>query len=144
MAIEIVDVIGLAHERKKRKIIMDTRKMHAWMHYYPNPGDHDDLHCHPGDQTFTCLEGECSMSFPDGGSMTLKPGMTALIEGGSFYQLENTGDGPMVMLGTRTGPNSANKHINYETGEDFLKDGAVGRAAGEGMVMPASQSVRNK
>ncbi len=35
MAIEIVDVIGLAHERKRRKMIMDTRKMHAWMHYYP-------------------------------------------------------------------------------------------------------------
>ena len=37
MAIEIVDVIGLAHEHKKRQVIMDTRKMHAWMHYYPTP-----------------------------------------------------------------------------------------------------------
>jgi mannose-6-phosphate isomerase-like protein (cupin superfamily) len=119
MAIEIVDLIGLAHERKKRKIIMDTRKMHAWMHYYPNPGDHDDMHCHPGDQTFTCLEGECTMSFPDGGSATLKPGMTALIEGGSFYKLENTGDGPMVLMGTRTGPHSANKHINFDTRKDM-------------------------
>jgi mannose-6-phosphate isomerase-like protein (cupin superfamily) len=120
MAINIVDVVGLAHERKKRKIIMDTRKMHAWMHYYPNPGDHDDLHCHPGDQTFTCLEGECTMYFPDGGKAVMKPGMAALIEGGSFYRLENTGTGPMVMMGTRTGPNSANKHINYESGQDYL------------------------
>ena len=119
MAIEIADVIGLAHERKKRKVIMDTRKMHAWMHYYPNPGDHDDLHCHPGDQTFLLLEGECTMSFPDGGAATLKPGMVALIEGGSFYQLENTGDGPMVLMGTRTGPHSANQHINYETKKDM-------------------------
>jgi hypothetical protein len=89
MAIEIVDVVGLAHERKKRKVIMDTRKMHAWM------------------------------SVPDGGSGVLNPGGVALIEGGSFYKLENTGTGPLVLMGTRTGPHSANKHINYETGKDM-------------------------
>jgi mannose-6-phosphate isomerase-like protein (cupin superfamily) len=119
MAINIVDTLKLARETKKRTKIMDTRKMHAWVHYYPNPGDHDDLHCHPGDQTFLCLDGECTMSFPDGGKAVLKHGMVALIEGGSFYQLENTGTGPMVLMGTRTGPNSANKHINYETREDM-------------------------
>ena len=117
MTIEVVDVIGLAHGRKERLRIMDTRKMHAWMHYYPSPGDHDDLHCHPGDQTFLCLEGECTMHFPDEGKAVMKPGMVALIEGGSFYSLENTGDVPMVMMGTRTGPNSANQHISHETGE---------------------------
>ena len=119
MAIEIADVIGLAHELKTRKIIMDTKKMHAWMHYYPKPGDHDDLHCHPGDQTFLMLEGECTMSFEDGNSSVMKPGMVALIEGGTFYQLENTGDGHMILMGTRTGPNSANQHINYDTREDM-------------------------
>jgi mannose-6-phosphate isomerase-like protein (cupin superfamily) len=137
MAIEIVDVLGLAHERKKRKVIMDTRKMHAWMHYYPEPGDHDDLHCHPGDQTFMCLEGECTMHFPDGGSASMKPGMTALIEGGSFYRLENTGTGPMIMMGTRTGPNSANKHINYESGEDYLAMRGKREDRVNGFIMPA-------
>ncbi len=58
------------------------------------------------------------MSFPDGNKSVLKPGMVALIEGGSFYQLENTGDGPMVLMGTRTGPHSANQHINIETRKD--------------------------
>jgi mannose-6-phosphate isomerase-like protein (cupin superfamily) len=115
MAIEIVDVLGLAHEERTRKVIMDTRKMHAWMHYYPNPGDIDDLHCHPGDQTFMVLEGQCTMRFEDGGSSVMGPGMVALIEGGSFYQLENTGTGPMVMMGTRTGPREANTHINFDT-----------------------------
>jgi mannose-6-phosphate isomerase-like protein (cupin superfamily) len=119
MAIEIVDVVGMAHDLKKRKVIMDTRKMHAWMHYYPKPGDRDDLHCHPGDQTFMMLEGQCTMSFEDGNSSVMEPGMVALIEGGTFYQLENTGDGPMVLMGTRTGPNSANKHINFDTKEDM-------------------------
>ena len=120
MAIRIVDTLEVARQNKKRTQIMDTRKMHAWVHYYPNPGDHDDLHCHPGDQTFMCLDGECTMSFPDGGKAIMKPGMVALIEGGSFYRLENTGSGPMVLMGTRTGPSSANKHINYDTRKDIL------------------------
>ena len=37
------------------------------------------------------------MRFPDGGKAVLKPGQAALITGGSFYQLENTGSGPMIM-----------------------------------------------
>ena len=58
---------------------MNTRKMHAWVHYYPNPGDHDDMHCHNEDQTFICFEGQCTMHFPDGGKAVLRPGMAALI-----------------------------------------------------------------
>ncbi len=115
MAIEIVDVLGLAREEKRRKVIMDTRKMHAWEHYLPNPGDHTDMHCHPGDQTFMVLEGECTMRFPGDQETVMKPGMVALINGGSYYQLVNTHDGPTVLMGTRTGPNSDNQHINYET-----------------------------
>jgi mannose-6-phosphate isomerase-like protein (cupin superfamily) len=130
MAINIVDTLKLARETKKRTKIMDTRKMHAWVHYYPNPGDHDDLHCHPGDQTFLCLDGECTMSFQDGGKAVMKPGMVALIEGGSFYRLENTGSGPMILMGTRTGPSSANKHINYETGKDIKGTTELVRSAG--------------
>ena len=57
---------------------------------YPNPGNKDDMHCHNADQTFYVIEGECTMRFPDGGSAVLKPGMAALITGGSSYQLENT------------------------------------------------------
>lgn len=115
MAINVVDCLGLARKEKKRMSIMETRKMHAWVHYYPNPGDQDDLHCHPGDQTFTVIEGQCTMSFPDGSSKELNPGGIALIEGGSFYQLKNSGTGPMILIGTRTGPVSANQHINYDT-----------------------------
>ena len=119
MAIEILDTIKHAREKKKRTVVMDTKKMHAWVHYYPNPGDKDDMHCHPGDQTFMCLDGECTMHFPDGGKAVMTTGVVALIQGGSFYQLENTGKGPMILMGTRTGPTSANQHINYETRKDM-------------------------
>ena len=94
MGIEIINPKEIALKEKKRTVVMNTRKLHAWVHYYPNPGDHDELHCHNEDQVFTCFEGECTMKFPDGGSAVLKPGMAALITGGSFYQLVNSGDRP--------------------------------------------------
>jgi mannose-6-phosphate isomerase-like protein (cupin superfamily) len=103
MPIEIIDTVKLAHELKKRKMVLSTPRMHAWVHYYPNPGDKDDMHCHNADQTFYVIEGECTMHFPDGGKAVMKPGMAALITGGSFYQLENSGPGPMVMMGNRSG-----------------------------------------
>jgi len=51
--------------------------------------------------------------FPDGGKAVLGPGMVATITGGSFYQLENTGSGPMILMGNRSGPSEAIQHINH-------------------------------
>jgi hypothetical protein len=45
--------------------------------------------------------------------------MAALITGGSFYQLENTGPGPMVLMGNRSGPSEDIQHINYELRKDI-------------------------
>lgn len=123
MAIKLVDPIEIGKREKKRTVVMNTRKMHAWVHYYPNPGDHDELHCHNEDQVFVCFEGECTMRFPDGGSDVLKPGMAALINGGSFYQLENTGGGPMIMMGYRSGSQDNVKIIDYVTRKDIRAEG---------------------
>ena len=51
----------------------------------------------------------------------MKPGMVALIHGGDFYQLENTGAGPMILMGNRSGPSEDIKHINHELRVD-IKD----------------------
>ena len=59
------------------------------------------------------------MYFPDGGKAVLTPGMVALINGGSFYQLENSGDFPMVLMGNRSGSQDTIQHINYETGKNL-------------------------
>jgi len=118
MGIEIVDMRELAHKEKSRKNIFNTPRFHAWMHYY-KPGQKDELHCHNADQTFYVIEGECTMSFPDGGKAVLKPGMAALITGGSFYQLENTGSGPMIMMGNRSGPAERIQIIDYVTRQDI-------------------------
>jgi len=56
------------------------------------------------------------MRFPDGGKAVLKPGQAALITGGSFYQLENTG--PMIMMGNRSGPAEKIQIIDYVTRKD--------------------------
>jgi mannose-6-phosphate isomerase-like protein (cupin superfamily) len=123
MSIEIINVAEVGHREKSRTRVFDTRKMHAWVHYYPRPGDHDDMHCHNEDQTFICVEGQCTMHFPDGGKSVLNPGMAALINGGSFYQLENTGTGPMILMGNRSGQQDNIKHINYETRKDIKAHG---------------------
>ena len=122
-----IEIIGFERDRaarEKRTVVMNTRKLHAWVHYYPNPGDHDELHCHNEDQVFTCFEGECTMRFPDGGSAVLKPGMAALITCGSFYQLVNTGDGPMIMMGHRSGNQDNVAIIDYATRQDIRKTGS--------------------
>jgi mannose-6-phosphate isomerase-like protein (cupin superfamily) len=118
MTIEIIKPVDIALQEKQRTKVMNSRKMHAWVHYYPDNGDHDEMHCHNQDQTFTCFQGQCTMHFPDGGKAVLDPGTVALIKGGSFYQLENTGDGPMIMMGTRSGDQNDTRVISYETRKD--------------------------
>jgi hypothetical protein len=39
MGIQIIDPKEIALHEKKRTVVMNTRKMHAWVRYYPNPGD---------------------------------------------------------------------------------------------------------
>ena len=70
------------------------------------------MHYHNADQTFY-VEGECTMHFPDGGKAVMKPGMSATITGGSSSSLENSGDGPMIMMGNRSGPSEAIQHLNH-------------------------------
>jgi mannose-6-phosphate isomerase-like protein (cupin superfamily) len=136
MAITVIDPVQIGLEQKKRTVVFNTRKMHAWVHYYPNPGDHDDMHCHNEDQVFTCFQGQCTMHFPDGGKAVLDPGMAALINGGNFYQLENTGSGPMILMGHRSGSQETTKIIDYKTRKDIRAEGREpvvksGQPAGE-------------
>lgn len=120
MGIKTVDLIKMAEEPNvRRKVLMNGPRFHTWLHVYATPGDIDEMHCHNADQTFYCVEGECTMFFPDGGNTVLKPGMIALIPGGKFYQLKNTGSGKMVMIGARALSNEASLKIDYETRKDI-------------------------
>ncbi len=119
MPIKVVDLVEMGHRPDaKRQVLINGPRFHAWLHVYPKPGDKDDMHCHNADQTFYMVDGECTMRFPDGSHEVLKPGMVALITGGSFYQLENSGTGPMVLMGNRALSQQDIQHVNYETRQD--------------------------
>lgn len=130
MGVDIIDPREVAFRNRKRTVLMDTRKLHSWLIFYP-PGERDEMHCHAADQTFHMIAGECTMSFPDGNKAVMRPGKSALITGGSFYQLDNTGNEPMVMMGTRSGPRDENQHILYSTREDVRARKRAARAAAE-------------
>ena len=115
MPIEIYDTKKFAHETQRRTNVLNTNRFHAWIHYY-KVDQQDELHCHNQDQTFQIVEGECTMSFPDGGQAVLTPGMLATITGGSFYQLHNTGGKPLIMIGTRSGSTKDTVKIEHGTG----------------------------
>lgn len=116
MKIAVVDLKEMSEQTGvKRKLLMNGPKFHTWLHVYSTPGETEDMHCHNADQTFYCIEGECTMHFPGGAKEVLKPGMVALIPGGSFYALENSGTSKLVMLGARPLSDQASKRIDYET-----------------------------
>jgi mannose-6-phosphate isomerase-like protein (cupin superfamily) len=115
MPIEVYDTAKFAHDTKKRTNIMDTSRFHAWIHYY-KPDQIDEMHCHNQDQTFTVVEGELTMIFPDGGEAKLGPGHMCTITGGSFYQLHNQTDKELIMIGTRSGAITKTVKVEYGTG----------------------------
>lgn len=118
MGVEITDVRATAEregERANGFPLFLTKRLHAWIYYSSTPGQKNKMHCHSRDETFFCAEGECTMHFPDGGTKVIKPGMLASVTGGTFYYLENTGDGPMMMVGNGSGDRKTSAKIDYET-----------------------------
>jgi mannose-6-phosphate isomerase-like protein (cupin superfamily) len=144
MGIEVVDLVDMAHKEKRRKNIFNTPRFHAWMHYY-QPGQKDAMHCHNADQTFVVLDGECTMSFPDGGKVRLTPGQAALITGGSFYTLENTGDSPMIMMGQplRSGGKHSNHRLRDPQGHSATGSGGSQRRLIESFSTRSIRSIRS-
>ena len=53
--------------------------------------------------------------------------VVALINGGSFYRLENSGTGPMIMMGNRSGSQKTIKIIDYETRKDVRQKYSDGK-----------------
>jgi len=67
------------------------------------------------------------MSFPEGDQAVLGPGVLATIAGRSFYRLRNTGEGPLVMFGNRSG--FSEKTIKVEHGTGKIIDSLAAKAA---------------
>ena len=102
MAVEFID-IGKQPQLDKdhgKNILFNSNGFHTWIHG-DYAGDKGVMHKHSADQTFYCIEGECTFHFPDSPSRKLTPGMIVHIEAGNLYQLENTGEDYMALLGNR-------------------------------------------
>jgi len=83
-----------------KKVLYKSDGYHVWLHV-DEPGTKGPMHKHTADQTFFCLKGQCTIHLPDGSKKTLTAGTMVIIPKGELYQLENTGDGTMVLLGNR-------------------------------------------
>lgn len=86
-----------------KKVLFSSDSFHTWIHG-DYPGTKGPMHKHTADQFFFCMQGECTFHFPDGSTRAVGPGQMVLIPAGDFYQLDNTGDEYMLLLGARAEP----------------------------------------
>jgi mannose-6-phosphate isomerase-like protein (cupin superfamily) len=83
------------------------------------------VHKHTADQQFYCVRGECTFHFPDAPSRKLTPGVLVTIPAGQLYQLDNTGDEYMILLGARAEPAGNPRFIGKDevvTISDYAKN----------------------
>jgi len=105
MAAEFIDLLDLPELEigHSKKVLFTSDHFHTWVR-----GDYPDtrgpMHKHTADQQFYCVRGECTFHFPDAPSSKLTPGVLVAIPAGQLYQLDNTGDEYMILLGARAEP----------------------------------------
>ena len=121
MPVEFIDLLGLAELEigHSKKVLFSSDHFHTWIHG-DYPGTKGPMHKHTADQQFYCVKGECTFHFPDGSSRKLTPGMLVTIPAGQLYQLDNTGEEYMILLGARA--ESAGKprysHADKQVGDN--------------------------
>jgi mannose-6-phosphate isomerase-like protein (cupin superfamily) len=102
MPAEFIDLLSqpeldIGHSKR---VLFSSDHFHTWVHG-DYPGTKGPMHKHTADQQFYCVQGECTFHFPDGSARKLTPGMLVIIPAGQLYQLDNTGDEYMILLGAR-------------------------------------------
>lgn len=105
MAAEFIDILKMDELEigHSKKVLFSSDHFHTWVHG-DYPGTKGPMHKHSADQQFYCVRGECTFHFPDGSSRKLTPGMLVTIPAGQLYQLDNTGEEYMILLGARAEP----------------------------------------
>ncbi len=105
MAVQFLDLVkepelDIGHSKK---VLFSSDQFHTWVHG-DYPGTKGPMHKHTADQFFYCVQGQCTFHFPDGSSKPIDPGQLMVIPKDHFYQLDNTGDDYMILLGARAEP----------------------------------------
>jgi mannose-6-phosphate isomerase-like protein (cupin superfamily) len=116
MGVKKIDVVkepelDLGHSKK---VLFTSEHFHTWIHG-DYPGTKGPMHKHTADQFFYCAQGECTFHFPDGTKDFIRPGQMMLVPAGNFYQLDNTGDEYLILIGARA--ESAGKPRHGTKGE---------------------------
>jgi mannose-6-phosphate isomerase-like protein (cupin superfamily) len=105
MAAEFIDVLEMEELDigHSKKVLFTSDHFHTWVHG-DYPGTKGPMHKHSADQQFYCVKGQCTFHFPDAPSRALNAGMLVTIPAGQLYQLDNTGNEYMILLGARAEP----------------------------------------
>jgi mannose-6-phosphate isomerase-like protein (cupin superfamily) len=125
MSAEFIDILKMQELEigHSKKVLFTSDHFHTWVHG-DYPGTKGPMHKHTADQQFYCVKGQCTFHFPDARSRALNPGMLVTIPAGQLYQLDNTGEEYMILLGARAEA-AANPRFNGKDEEvghgDFAK-----------------------
>jgi mannose-6-phosphate isomerase-like protein (cupin superfamily) len=87
---------------KKRKVdLFGTDNFRCWMLNFA-PGDGTDMHYHANPETFLVLSGSGSVKGLKGEERAIKRNEIVFLAAKDYYQLTNTGNEPLVLLGNRS------------------------------------------
>ncbi len=99
--------------KSTKEVLFSGEGYHVWVHV-DEPGKMGPMHKHTADQLFYCVQGECTYHFPNGDTEVLGPGMVVTIPKGQLYQLHNTGQTRMVLLGSRAESQGKARHTKED------------------------------
>jgi len=118
MPVKSVDVrkLGLATDGGGTRLLNGPH-FQMWVTTWPH-GRKGRMHCHNCDETLYVIDGELTVTLPDGEIHVLRPGMAVMITGGTFYRLENTGPDKVIYLGHNPRPTETMRTIEYATRQD--------------------------
>jgi mannose-6-phosphate isomerase-like protein (cupin superfamily) len=100
----LADKIEAAVKSGKPKVyydLMGTDKFRCWLNVYMPGSGTEGLHYHNTDETFTVIEGKGEIVHRDGSRTSIEKGMVLLIPAKYYYDIKNTSDGILAVLGNR-------------------------------------------
>jgi mannose-6-phosphate isomerase-like protein (cupin superfamily) len=100
----LTDKIDAAIKSGKQKVyfdLMGTDKFRCWLNVYMPGSGTEGLHYHNTDETFTVIEGKGEIVHRDGNRTALEKGMVVLIPAEYYYDIKNSSDGVLAVLGNR-------------------------------------------
>jgi mannose-6-phosphate isomerase-like protein (cupin superfamily) len=81
--------------------LLGTESLRCWLNVYMPGEGTAGLHYHHSDETFTVIEGSGEILHRDGNRTKIDKGSVVLIQAKTYYDIKNTGDSVLAVLGNR-------------------------------------------